>query len=75
MKTIKEHMLAASSWTPHFYEVIPAKAMVSFLSKLSEPYSSLFRIRGQEMSMEQPVGYDANMQISASNFDEMGEAL
>jgi hypothetical protein len=40
MKTIKEHTLAASFTTPHFYEMFPAKAMDHFCIN----YHSLIRL-------------------------------
>ncbi len=53
-------MLASYFWTPGSYLVLPDKAMVSFLSKLSELYSTHLRIMGQEMSKEPEVGYEAS---------------
>ena len=56
MEMRKENMIAAFYWTPGSYPVLPAKAMVPFLPKLSKTYLPLFRIRGQEMSKELEVG-------------------
>jgi hypothetical protein len=41
--------------------VLPDKVMVSFLSKLSELYSTHLRIMGQEMSKEPEVGFEASL--------------
>jgi hypothetical protein len=56
----KEYMLASLLLDSRFYLVLPAKTRLSFLSKLSERYSTLFRIQGQEMSEEIEVGYEAS---------------
>ena len=67
-------MLAAIYWTPGSYLVLPAKAMASFLFKLSEPYSIVFRIKGKGMSKNPEVGYEASWTGAGRSFDEMGEA-
>lgn len=48
----RAYMLVAIFWTLGFHLMLPAKIRVSFLSKLSELYSTLFRIKGQGISKE-----------------------
>jgi hypothetical protein len=52
---LKEYILATSFGTPGSYLALPAEAMLSFLSKLSELYSTHMRILEQEMSKELKV--------------------
>ena len=65
----KEYMLDTSLWTPGSYPVLPAKAMASFLSKLSELYATHIRIMGQEISKELELDYGASRTVSASSCD------
>jgi hypothetical protein len=66
-------MIDASFWNPSSYLILPADAMVSFLSKLSEHYATHVRIMGLEISKELEIGYEASRTVSASSCDEKGK--
>jgi hypothetical protein len=74
MEIGKEYMLASSFWTLGSYLVLPDKVMVSFLSKLSELYSTHLRIMGQEMSKEPEFGYEASQTGIEKQQRRIGEA-